>query len=95
MRIRWTEPAAQDLTNICDYIQEQDNAERAQKVALRIYEHVGMLAQFPYIGRPGRRPGTRELVFSGLPFLAIYRVREDVIEINRILHGAQRYPTSS
>jgi len=24
MRIRWTEPAARDLTNICDYIEEHD-----------------------------------------------------------------------
>ena len=32
--------------------------------------------------RPGRKPGARELVFSGLPFLAVYRVREDVIEIH-------------
>jgi hypothetical protein len=28
----------------------------------------------------------------GLPFLAIYRVQEDVVEINRILHGAQKWP---
>ena len=25
MSIRWTEPAARDLTRICDYIQEHDN----------------------------------------------------------------------
>lgn len=35
-------------------------------------------------------PAAREIVFSGLPFLAV--VREDVIEINRILHGAQKWP---
>jgi plasmid stabilization system protein ParE len=29
---------------------------------------------------------------SGSPFLAIYRVRKDVIEIARILHGAQKWP---
>jgi plasmid stabilization system protein ParE len=31
-------------------------------------------------------------VFPGLPFLVVYRIREDVIEINRILHGAQNWP---
>jgi toxin ParE1/3/4 len=92
MRIRWTEPAARDLTAICDYIKEHDGPEAARKVALRIYEGVGTLSQFPRRGREGRKPGTRELVFPGLPFLTIYRVREDVIEINRILHGAQLYP---
>jgi len=92
MHVRWTEPAARDLTGICDYIQKHGTAEAARKVALAIYEGVGTLAQFPNRGRPGRKVGTRELVFPGLPFLAIYRVRQDVIEISRILHGAQRFP---
>ncbi|HKD15533.1 MAG TPA: type II toxin-antitoxin system RelE/ParE family toxin [Candidatus Angelobacter sp.] len=95
MRIRWTEPAADDLTGICDYIKEHDGPERARKVALRIHEGIDQLKQFPRLGRPGRKPGTRELIFSGLPFLAIYRIRDEVIEINRILHGAQLYPDNS
>jgi hypothetical protein len=36
--------------------------------------------------------GTRELVLSGLPFLAILRLCESVIEIVRILYGARRWP---
>ncbi len=43
MVIRWTEPAAHDLTGICDYIQEHDGPEVARKVALAIYESVGTL----------------------------------------------------
>ena len=63
-------------------------------MALRIYEGVDRLKQFPRRGRPGRKPETRELVFPGLRFLAIYRIRNEVIEINRILHGSQLYPES-
>ena len=92
MRIRWTEPAARDLTQICDYIDERDGPGTARRVALTIYEGISYLTQFPYRGRPGRKLNTRELVFPGLPFLAVYRVRADVIEINRILHGAQNWP---
>lgn len=92
MRIRWTEPAARDLTNICDYTEEHDGPEAARRTALRIYEGVSTLTQFPRRGRPGRKPGTRELVFPGLPFLAIYRVGEEAVEIDRILHGAQKWP---
>jgi len=92
MRIRWTEPAARDLTQICDYIQEHDGPVIARRVALTIYDGAGSLAKFPDRGRQGRKANTRELVFPGLPFLAIYRIREDVIEINRILHGAQSWP---
>ncbi len=91
MRIRWTEPAVGDLTQICDYIGERDGAAMAGRVALTIYEGISSLAQFRYRGREGRKLGTRELIFPGLPFLAVYRVRADVIEINRILHGAQNW----
>ena len=92
MRIRWTEPAAHDLTQICDYIAEHSGPATARRVALTIYEGISSLTQFPYRGRPGRKAKTRELVFPGLPFLAVYRVREEVIEVNRILHGAQNWP---
>jgi len=60
-------------------------------VALTIHQGVGSLPQFPHRGRPGRKLNTRELVFPGLPFLAVYRIRQDVVEINRILHGAQNW----
>jgi toxin ParE1/3/4 len=73
-------------------LKEHSGAEAARKVALRIYERVSSLPQFPHVGRPGKKNGTRELVIHGLPFLAIYRVGEDLIEIVRILHGAQRWP---
>lgn len=92
MRVRWTESAARDLTNICDYTREHSGPEAARKLALHVYEAVGSLLRFPQLGRPGRKLGTREFVLHGLPFLAIYRIREDVIEIARILHGAQQWP---
>jgi plasmid stabilization system protein ParE len=92
MRIRWTESAARDLTNVSDYAQEHSGPEPARKLALRIYEAIGSLEKFPHLGREGRKTKTREFVISGTPFLAIYRFRDDVIEIARILHGAQKWP---
>lgn len=92
MHIRWTESAGHDLSVLCDYTEQHDGAEAGRRLARRIYERLGTLKQFPRAGRPGRKRGTRELVFLGLPFLAIYRVREELIEIIRILHGAQRWP---
>ncbi len=92
MKIRWTQPAARDLTQICDYIEEHEGSEAARRVAARIYERIGTLPGFPQHGRHGRKQGTRELVLAGLPYLAVYRMRDDVIEISRILHGAQKWP---
>jgi len=92
MRIRWTEPAVRDLTQIADYLEERASSSVARRIALSIYERVGALAQFPEQGRTGRKSGTRELVLSGLPYLAVYRLEGDAIEILRILHGAQMWP---
>ncbi len=89
MLVRWTDPAASDLTHICDYIEEHDSSTTARRVALSIYERVSELVEFPERGRQGRKAGTRELIFTGLPYLAIYRIPEDAVEILRILHGAQ------
>jgi toxin ParE1/3/4 len=65
MRVRWTEPAARDLTGIRDYTQEHLGPGSARKLALHVYAAVGSLLQFPHLGRLGRKVGTRELVFSG------------------------------
>jgi len=92
MWLRWTEPALRDLTQVADYLEEHASSSVARRIALSIYGRVGALAQFPEQGRTGRKPGTREFVLSGLPYLAIYRLQGDAIEILRILHGAQIWP---
>jgi toxin ParE1/3/4 len=92
MHVRWTDPAVNDLTHICDYIEEHNSNPTARRIALSIYEHVNALVELPLRGREGRKSGTRELIFAGLPYLAIYRIRGEVVEILRILHGAQNWP---
>jgi toxin ParE1/3/4 len=93
MRVRWTTDAADDLERICDYI-AQDRPEAAQRVALSIVERIGTLAAFPRLGRSGRVPGTRELAFPPLPFVAVYEVLEaqDEVQVLRVLHGARQWP---
>jgi toxin ParE1/3/4 len=51
-----------------------------------------LLSQYPEMGRPGRVKDTRELVIHRTPYVAIYRIRAGVVEIFRLLHGAQRWP---
>jgi len=92
MRLRWTDSAVRDLTHICDYIQKHRSGATARQVALSIHRQLDVLAQFPECGRTGRKLGTRELVFSGLPYLAVYRLDGEAVKILRILHGAQEWP---
>jgi toxin ParE1/3/4 len=92
MRIRWTKPAADDLTQISDYTEENFGPSQARRAATTIYEAVDSLAKFPRRGRPGKKPETRELVISELPFLVVYRNSGSVIEVMRILHGSRKWP---
>ena len=46
------------------------------------------------MGRPGRVPGTRELVIPGTPYIVPYRVQGEAIQILRVYHSARRWPES-
>jgi plasmid stabilization system protein ParE len=36
--------------------------------------------------------GRRELTFPPLPYIAVYQVKQDTVEISRIFHAAQDWP---
>lgn len=49
------------------------------------------LVDQPEMGRPGGRPGTREWIVRGLPYIIVYRIdwtREEIVLLNVFL-GAQ------
>jgi toxin ParE1/3/4 len=94
MEIRWSPEAAADFTAMIQYIR-QDNSAAALRAARAIYQTVAQLKAFPKRGRPGRVDGTRELPISQLPFVVVYRVGENAVEIARVLHGAQHWPPIS
>jgi addiction module RelE/StbE family toxin len=92
MRIRWSQEAASDFAGIIQYIR-MENSDAALRVARTLLRSIDQLKSFPNVGRPGRVEGTREFVFAPLPFVMVYRVKEDVVEIARFLHGAQQWPS--
>lgn len=94
MQIRWSPAAADDFSRIIEYIR-RDSAQAAQRVAQSIYETASSLTHFPNVGRAGRVPGTRELLLPSLPFILVYRIAKDAVEIANVIHGAQKYPPSS
>ena len=91
MRIAWYPSALDDLESLRAFI-AQDDPGSAALVAHRILDAVETLLRFPARGRPGRVPGTRELVVSRTPYIVAYRVRADTVDVLRVLHGAQRWP---
>lgn len=91
MVIRWSPEAAEDIERIGRRIQ-QDKPMAARSLLLNLYRGITELQAFPNRGRSGRIEGTRELVFPSLPYIAVYRVRGEAVEVVRIYHAAQDWP---
>jgi plasmid stabilization system protein ParE len=66
--------------------------EYRQTTVRKLYESICSLRDSPHRGRIGREDGTRELLFPPLPYIAVYRIQEQSVEILRIYHGAQDRP---
>jgi addiction module RelE/StbE family toxin len=91
VRLRWLRRALRNLDEDAEYIARDDPRVAARTVE-RIATSVERLATYPASGRPGRVPGTRELIVSGTPYIIPYRVRGDTVEILRVFHGARKWP---
>ena len=87
-RVIWTQPAAQALEAIQDYI-AKDNPRAAFEVVQRIRRATEQLAEHPKLGRSGRVRGTLELVIAGLPYIVPYRIKGNAIEILSVFHAAR------
>jgi toxin ParE1/3/4 len=91
MEIRWSPGSVDDLTTIIQHARK-DNVAAALRIARSLYQSIASLNKFPNQGRSGRVDGTRELPLWPLPFVVVYRVKEDAVEVVRISHGVQRWP---
>jgi len=88
MRIRWTPASVADLEHISNYLKDQQPQFR-QPTMHRLYAVIRSFKQSPDRGRPGREEGTRELFVAPLPYVAVYRVEGQYVEILRVYHTAQ------
>ena len=64
----------------------------ASNVIHTITDGIDKLKVFSSLGRSGQVEGTREMVFTSLPYIAVYRVKENAVEILRVYHAAQDWP---
>lgn len=92
MRVRWLQVALANLEAAADYIAE-DNPSAASRFVQEVFRATGLLARNPAMGRPGRVPGTRELVIPNTPYILPYRARANSLEVLRVFHAARKWPT--
>lgn len=88
--IRWRARALEDLEAIVAYI-AQYNSVAADALRERIESAVLPLSEHPYLFRPGRVAGTREVV-AHPNYILVYRVLADCVEVVSVMHAAREYP---
>lgn len=91
MQVRWLRRALQNLDEEAAYYAREDPAA-ARRIVERIVTSITRLGNHPASGRPGRVPGTRELVILGTPYIVPYRIKADAVEILRVFHSARKWP---
>jgi toxin ParE1/3/4 len=90
LKLRWTRPALADLVEAQNYI-ARENPSAAQALAQKVWDASENLCNHPGMGRTGHVEGTREWVVSDTPYLIVYRVRDEALEILRIWHGRRNW----
>ena len=93
MKLIWSPEARVDLREMVLYLADK-NPYAAKTLYERIEDAATVLIDTPYIGRPGRVPGTRELVIPNTSYILPYQIQPDHVEILRVYHGARRWPKS-
>ena len=90
LEVRWTQIALEDLKSTHEYILKE-NRSAAFQVINKITLSIEQICGFPHIGKVGRATGTQELVVPNVPFVIVYRVRSNVVEVLAILHQTRRW----
>jgi len=92
-KIEYLPIAKEDLIDILDYI-KKDNPTAAANFIEKIDKAISKLELFPLIGTKPKDErlqmlGYRMLVIEN--YLAFYVIKENIVEIRRIIHGSRRY----
>jgi toxin ParE1/3/4 len=91
VKIVWLIEAENHRDAAIEYI-ALDSLSAALNQLDEIATQTSRLAEHPMLGRSGRVNGTRELVINRTPFLVIYRIHTETVQILEFLHGSQKWP---
>jgi len=93
MKVIWSATSVRHLRQVVEYLQGE-SAGGAITIRRRILQTVRRIGQMPNSGRIGRIDGTREAVVPRSPYIVVYQVSDQAVEILGIWHGAQQWPES-
>ena len=88
MKLRISSPAYRDLANIADYLNAR-NPHAARHVGDRIGRVLRTLQRSPCIGRPSGVADVRQYSVARLPYLIVYRLVGDTVEVLKVFHTSR------
>jgi addiction module RelE/StbE family toxin len=91
--VHYLPAAQQDLIDILNYI-KQDNPTAAHMLFQEIDEAISRLEDFPKMGVTPKDLRLKSLNYRMLVinnYLVFYVIKDDIIEIRRIVHGKRKY----
>lgn len=89
-QLLWHASAREDVIDIITYIAARDPAA-ARRMRDLFDSAIRPLAKHPFLFRPGRVEGTRELV-AHPNYIIVYRVTDTAVHIVSVLHARRQYP---
>jgi len=90
MKLLWSPGSESDLAAIVVYI-ANDNLNAALELDYHITSSAERLPSFPKLGKPGRVPGTRELI-AHEHYILVYEITGDALQILSVLHTSRQWP---
>ena len=89
MKLRWNADTLRALELIYAFRSKCDPAA-ARSFVFRIAEVTGRLLTLPTSGRPGKTKGMRLLAVPGTPYVIVYRVEGETVDILSMIYMADR-----
>jgi toxin ParE1/3/4 len=90
LQIVWSDEARGDLRSLIEYIAPR-NPIAARRMKALLDEAILPAVEHPYLFRPGRVAGTREIVVHP-NYILVYQVGDGALVVLRVLHARQQYP---
>ena len=92
MQVKGLRRALRNLDQEAAHI-AQDNRRAAAELIAQANQVTQLLVLHTGLGRPGRVPGTREMVLPDFPYIIPYRVKDQCVEVLRVFHASRKWPT--
>lgn len=92
MNLVWTNQAACDLEEIHAFLEPKDPQAAARVIQRLVRMVADVLTTTPEGGRPGRVPGTRELVVTRTPYVVAYEATDAEIRVLSVIHSRRIWP---